>query len=116
MQDTRVIVKLGKVADIIKQSSETYDAILLDVDNGPIAMTTSSNTQLYGPAGLAASMKALKPGGCLAIWSVDGDAKFARTLKKEGLQHQLIHVAAHKNARSKTRQIWLITKGQTKNR
>ncbi|MBW8017677.1 MAG: hypothetical protein FVQ82_15990 [Planctomycetes bacterium] len=116
MQDTRVIVKSHDVANIINQSSQTYDAILLDVDNGPTAMTSSGNSQLYQPAGLAAAMKALKPEGCLAIWSVNGDAGFGRLLKKEGLQYQLISVAAYKNARSKSRHIWLITEGQKRKR
>lgn len=116
MQDTRVIVKSHDVANIINQSSQTYDAILLDVDNGPSAMTSSGNSQLYEAAGLAATMKALKPEGCLAIWSVNGDAGFGRLLKKEGLQYQLIRVAAYKNARSKSRHIWLITEGQKRKR
>jgi len=116
MQDTRVIVKSHDVANIINQSSQTYDAILLDVDNGPSAMTSSGNSQLYEAAGLAATMKALKPEGCLAIWSVNGDAGFGRLLEKEGLQYQLIRVAAYKNARSKSRHIWLITEGQKRKR
>jgi spermidine synthase len=116
MQDTRVIVKSHDVADIINQSSQTYDAILLDVDNGPTAITSPGNRQLYEPAGLAAIMEALKPEGCLAIWSVNEDAGFGRRLKKEGLQYQLIPVAAHKNSRAKSRHIWLITEGQKRRR
>lgn len=108
LKDPRVVVKSGDVRDLIYASKDRFDAILLDTDNGPSAMTMAENADLYQPSGLQATMGALKPDGCLAIWSVKGDVQFEKTLKKERLNYRLIRVQAAKSAKSRSRYIWVI--------
>ena len=108
LQDPRVVVKNDDVRNVIRQARGRFDAILLDVDNGPSAMTMAKNAELYSPAGLHMIMYALKKDGCLAIWSVKGDAAFERLLKREKLPYRLIRVQAASVSRSLSRYIWLI--------
>jgi spermidine synthase len=108
LQDRRVVVQTCDVIDVINASADRFDAILLDVDNGPSAMTLTQNAELYRPTGLHAMMRALKAEGCLAIWSVNGDTQFEKTLKREKLGYRLCRVAASKSAKSRSRYIWLI--------
>ena len=108
LQDSRVVLKNDDVRDVIRRSNGRFDAILLDVDNGPSAMTMAENAELYQPAGLHMLMRALTKDGCLAIWSSNGDAAFERLLKRERLPYQLIRVQASKSAKSRSRYIWLI--------
>ncbi len=112
LQDARVKVKACDVRDIIRSSESLFDAILLDVDNGPSAMTHARNEALYQPVGLHAMMRALKEDGCLAIWSVNEDARFERVLKREMLCFRLVRVPASRSAKSRSRCIWLITQSQ----
>lgn len=108
LQDSRVVVQNNDVREVIQRSNGLFDAILLDIDNGPNSMTMAKNAELYQPAGLHATMRALKKDGCLAIWSVKGDVAFERVLKREKLPYRLIRVQAAKSARSRSRYIWLI--------
>ena len=78
----RVTVYLGDVAT----APGKYDAILLDVDNGPEALTLDSNRRLYAPAGLRALRAALTHGGVLAVWSTDDDPRFAHRLGETGFR------------------------------
>ncbi|HRP12619.1 MAG TPA: MnmC family methyltransferase [Terricaulis sp.] len=84
LDDPRVQIIIGDVADAI--STGGYDAILLDVDNGPDGLSRAANDRLYNAKGLAAAKAALKPGGVLAIWSAGPDAKFTRRLKDAGFR------------------------------
>jgi len=84
LEDARVEVFEGDVMEPIR--SGVWDAILLDVDNGPDGLTTSSNDDLYGVAGLTAIHRALKPKGVLGVWSVANDEDFTRRLKKVGFK------------------------------
>jgi spermidine synthase len=108
LQDPRVVVKNDDVREVIHRSNGRFDAILLDVDNGPNSMTMAENAELYQPAGLHAITQALKKNGCLAIWSVKGDVAFERVLKREKLPYRLIRVQAAKMSKSLSRYIWLI--------
>ncbi len=110
LNDPRVTVKPGDVRALIFASKDRFDAILLDIDNGPSAMTMAENAELYQSAGLQAIMRALKQDGCLAIWSVKGDVQFEKTLKKERLSYRLIRVKAAKMAKSHSRYIWVIAR------
>ncbi|MFC1569146.1 hypothetical protein ACFL4L_02820 [bacterium] len=112
LQDPRVAVKICDVRDILYGSQNHFDVILLDVDNGPRAMTHSDNVELYQPVGLHLMMQALKQDGCLAIWSVTGDAQFERVLKREKFSFNLIRVPASKSAKSNNRCIWLIAQDE----
>jgi spermidine synthase len=81
LKDKRVVVEVGDVADTLKASTGRFDAVLLDVDNGPAAFTASQNARLYDDRGLAAAHAALKPGGVLAVWSSREDRRFEQRLR-----------------------------------
>jgi spermidine synthase len=84
LADPRVRIKETDVGDLIRSGRSAYDAILLDVDNGPEGMTREANDRLYDLDGLAAAYMALRPGGVLAIWSSQPDPKFTQRLRKTG--------------------------------
>ncbi len=91
LADPRVQVRLGDVVDTIAKSRpNSYDAILLDVDNGPTPMVQAGNVRLYGPRGLEAMKGKLKPGGRLAIWSASPDHTFEKRLRAAGFVAQAI--------------------------
>ena len=95
LEDPRTKVVLGDVAELIAGSDERFDAMLLDVDNGPRDFTQRDNQRLYTPAGLEAARRALRPGGALAVWSVRGDRTFERSLRAAGFRASTHEVAAH---------------------
>jgi spermidine synthase len=84
LKDKRVVVEVGDVGATLRASPEQFDAVLLDVDNGPAAFTASHNSSLYDDRGLAAARAALKPGGTLAVWSAWEDRKFEQRLRYGG--------------------------------
>ena len=86
LEDPRVAVVERDVAEIIAAASSAFDAVLLDVDNGPSALTVDKNEGLYGPSGLAAICRCLRPGGVLGVWSADPDKAFERRLAKAGFK------------------------------
>jgi len=94
IEDGRTRVHLGDVADLLKHQAEKFDAILLDVDNGPEAMTASDNEWLYSLAGLKKIYEKLRPEGIVAIWSARADQIFTSRLKKTGFNVQLRTVRA----------------------
>lgn len=106
LADPRVTVHLGDVAALLKSARATYDLILLDVDNGPSALTTSANHWLYGTVGLQAAFAALAPGGVLAVWSAGHDRPFTQRLRQVGFQVELSEGRAHGNRGSRF-PIWL---------
>ena len=84
LDDPRVEIVIGDVAALIRAPGRGYDAILLDVDNGPEGMTQAANDGLYSPRGLAAARAALRPKGVLAVWSQGPDRAFAQRFAKAG--------------------------------
>jgi spermidine synthase len=92
LDDPRVQVELGDVGRVLREHRARHDAILLDVDNGPMAFTQTGNTSLYSDAGLAAARAALRPGGVLAVWSAWNDVKFEHRLRHAGFTAQTVHV------------------------
>ena len=92
LKDRRVQIDAGDVAATLRSSTRRFDAILLDVDNGPAAFTASHNTRLYDDAGLAAARGALKEGGVLAVWSAWDDRKFEQRLRHGGFRVQVERV------------------------
>jgi spermidine synthase len=82
--DSRLRIVETDVGDLIRAARAQYDAILLDVDNGPEGMTRKGNDRLYDAAGLAAAHKALRASGVLAVWSSKPDPKFTARLRKSG--------------------------------
>lgn len=81
MKDKRVRIEIGDVAATLKASNGKFDAVMLDVDNGPTAFTASANSWLYGDRGIAAARAALKVDGMLAVWSARDDRKFEQRLR-----------------------------------
>lgn len=109
LRDPRATVHVGDVAQLLKSEQNAYDAILLDVDNGPQGLTHKSNDWLYSPAGLEASMAALRSGGVLAIWSAGPDPMFTIRLKKAKFLVEEVPVRAHGNKGAR-HLIWLAKK------
>lgn len=92
LNDRRVRVENGDVAATLRSSVAVFDAILLDVDNGPAAFATSGNAGLYNDAGLAAARTALRKGGVLAVWSARDDRKFEQRLRYAGFRVEVERV------------------------
>ncbi len=109
LKDSRVRVEVTDVAALIAAAASTYDAILLDVDNGPDGLTRRANDRLYDARGLAAARAALRPGGVLAIWSSGPDRRFTRRLGDAGFAAQEISVRVN-GARGARRMIWIATR------
>lgn len=95
LQDSRVTLREGDVARILKFERQAFDAILLDVDNGPEGLTHKSNDWLYGVNGLTAAYTALRPQGVLAVWSAGPDQDFSQRLQKVGFDVEMVRVRAH---------------------
>ncbi|MDQ6634546.1 MAG: hypothetical protein M3Z10_07285 [Gemmatimonadota bacterium] len=95
MRDARVEVRHADVAEVLRESPGRFDAIMLDVDNGPDPMTTSGNGALYGDAGIRTAAAALRPGGRVVYWSAQDDRKFERTLRRTGLKVETARVWSH---------------------
>ena len=94
LKDKRVQVELGDVAATLRASRRRFDAILLDVDNGPAAFTASHNMRLYDNDGIAAARSALTEAGMLAVWSAWEDRKFEQRLHHAGFTVQVERVRA----------------------
>ena len=91
LKDTRVRVEAGDVAATLSSGLGQFDAVLLDVDNGPAAFTDSSNAGLYASNGIAAAHASLKKEGVLAIWATKEDPKFKARLREAGFEAQVHH-------------------------
>jgi spermidine synthase len=86
LDDPRCRIHVGDVMDRIAEARGAYDAILLDVDNGPGSMVHEDNHRLYGHRGIAACRAALAEGGVLAVWSAHHDEAYLRRLQRGGLE------------------------------
>jgi spermidine synthase len=95
LQDPRVRVREKDVARVMLAGTQAFDAILLDVDNGPEGLTRRENNWLYGEDGLNAASTALIPGGVLAVWSAGPDPAFLQRLHKVGFKVEEVRVYAH---------------------
>lgn len=110
LNDPRVEIMIGDVGGAIASGVGRYDAILLDVDNGPDGLTREANDGLYTARGLAAARMALRPGGVLAVWSAGADAAFARRLGQAGFAVDEVRVRARDNGKGPTHIIWFATR------
>lgn len=110
LDDPRVTIVESDVAKIIGKANAAYDAILLDVDNGPEGLTVEANDALYAHRGLAAARVALRPGGILAVWSQGPDARFAARLRQSGFEVEEMRVRASRTRRGARHIIWLAKK------
>jgi spermidine synthase len=111
LTDPRVSIREADVAGLIKSDAAAYDAILLDVDNGPEGLTSRANDGLYDIKGLSAARSALRPGGVLAVWSVGPDENFTARLRRSGFAVEEHKVRPH-GVRGRARHvIWIATAG-----
>jgi spermidine synthase len=106
LDDHRVEILMGDVTNEIAVAQCRYDAILLDVDNGPDGLTREANNGLYSARGLRAAKKALRPGGVLAVWSAAKDDAFAQRIRKTGFAVEEITVRARSNGKGPKHVIW----------
>jgi spermidine synthase len=89
LKDQRVRVETGDVGVTLSSRRGQFDAVLLDVDNGPAAMTSSNNAGLYNKRGIAAASAALRADGVLAVWAAREDRKFEQRLRDGGFEVQV---------------------------
>jgi len=108
LEHSQVETRLVDVTQLIQEAeSHTYDAILLDVDNGPNAMVADTNASLYSKNGIRSICRALKKGGRMAVWSAGPDQGFEKRLGRAGLQVEIIRAKAHAGAKSPSHFLYL---------
>jgi spermidine synthase len=110
LEDPRVSLIMSDVAPFISGAHADYDAILLDVDNGPDGLVREDNDQLYTTSGLRSAKRALTPDGVLAIWSAGADPTFTRRLEKCDYLVDEVKVAARSNGKGPKHVIWFANK------
>ncbi|RYE88629.1 MAG: hypothetical protein EOP19_00775 [Hyphomicrobiales bacterium] len=107
LNDPRASVVEADVGKLIAAGKGSYDAILLDVDNGPEGLSRPGNDRLYSAAGLAAARTALKPGGVLAVWSAHPDDAFTKRLRQANFAVEEVKARAHGKRGGSRHLIWL---------
>ncbi len=107
LDDPRVSIRVGDVADIMREEADAWDAILLDVDNGPDGLNRATNDGLYHHDGLATARRAVRKGGVLAVWSSEPDQGFGRRLARAGFKVDEVMVRAHRKGKGARHTIWL---------
>lgn len=105
--DERVVVREGDVALILREKKCAFDAIILDVDNGPEGLTRGGNDWLYGLSGLGSAFAALRPTGVLAVWSAHPDRAFTRRLHQSGFKVEEVPVRASGGRKGARHLIWI---------
>ena len=106
LDDPRVLLRQGDVGDAIAVANGDYDAILLDVDNGPDGLVRDENDRIYSRSGLQAAKRALAPGGVLAVWSAGPDKAFTARLQRAGFAVEEVQVSARGNGKGPKHLIW----------
>jgi spermidine synthase len=107
LADERVVLQTGDIVELISRSMGRFDAILLDIDNGPSAMTEAGNSRLYGYEGIWACRLALRRQGCLAVWSAGQSREFEQLLMSCGFHVRRYRVPAFKGSKSQSRFVWV---------
>ena len=110
LSDHRVDIRETDVGDLIRSYPSAYDAILLDVDNGPEGLTRQANDGLYDSSGLGAAYAALRPGGVLAVWSSGPNPAFAKRLRGAGFDVNEVNVRATGRGGGARHVIWIAVK------
>jgi spermidine synthase len=110
LNDPRVSVLETDVTEVIRSRARTFDAILLDVDNGPEGLTRKANDALYDSAGLKAAHAALRPGGVLAVWSSGPNPSFTKRLRGAGFDVNDVAIRATGRGGGARHVIWIATK------
>jgi spermidine synthase len=107
LDDKRVVLRERDVLEVIRAKAGEYDAILLDVDNGPAGLVAQANNRLYAKSGLRSAFDALRPDGFLAVWSSDASDVFTRRLRETGFEVELRRVRARGAAGGARYVIWV---------
>lgn len=107
LSHARAELHVGDVRARITKASAAYDAILLDVDNGPTAHAHAANHALYSARGIADAWIALRPRGVFGVWSFSDDARFTARLKKQGFVSQVHRVPGSRKGRGRQHVIWI---------
>jgi len=110
LNDPRVSIRESDVTEIIRSHRSKFDAILLDVDNGPEGLTRKANDALYSPSGLDTARAALRPGGVLAVWSSGPNAPFTKRLRGAGFEVNEVNVRATGRGGGARHVIWIAMK------
>jgi spermidine synthase len=116
LTDPRVSVLEADVGDLIRSGRSPYDAILLDVDNGPEGLTRKSNDRLYDLEGLSAARAMLRSGGVLAVWSSGPNPGFTQRLRKTGFDVDEVRVRANGVRGGARHVIWIATRAEAAQR
>ena len=111
LADRRVKIHEADVGELIRSGPSQFDAILLDVDNGPDGLTRKANDALYGLAGLRAARRALRAGGVLTIWSAKPDPKFTLRLRKANFAVDEVNTPS-RGSRGARHVIWIATRDE----
>ena len=107
LDDPRVTIMEADVGELIRRDRSVYDAILLDVDNGPEALTREENDRIYDAGGLGAAKNALRPRGVLSVWSSAPDSRFTRRMQSSGFTVEEVPTRASTRGRGAKHMIWL---------
>jgi len=113
LADVRVDVKTGNIVELISRSKNRFDAILLDIDNGPSAMSYSGNSRLYGFEGILACQRALRQKGCLAVWSAGACKEYEQLLMRCDFHVRRYRVPAYKGSKSQSRFVWVASENRS---
>jgi spermidine synthase len=111
--DKRVDLQTGDIVELISGSESRFDAILLDIDNGPSAMTYSGNRRLYDYEGIMTCRRALRKKGCLAVWSAGPSKAYEQLLMRCGFHVHRYRVPAYKGSKSLSRFIWVASEDKS---
>ncbi|MDX8397342.1 MAG: MnmC family methyltransferase [Mariprofundaceae bacterium] len=107
LKSSRVDVMIQDVGKVMREHKNSFDAIMLDVDNGPDGFTRDNNDSLYGLNGLEIAYEALKPNGVLTVWSADTDLAFTQRLMKLGFEVEERRVREDTQERGAIHTIWI---------
>jgi spermidine synthase len=113
LADERIELKTGDIVELISHSKSRFDTILLDIDNGPSAITDSGNSRLYGYEGIMACRNALRNKGCLAVWSAGPCKEFELLLMDCRMHVRRYRVPAFKGSKSQSRFVWLASEDRS---
>jgi spermidine synthase len=114
LKDPRVDLQIADIYDLLSHSRNKFDTILLDIDNGPEAISNSKNSQLYGYSGITACKQALRNKGCLGVWSAKPDKGFENLVMDCGFHIHRYRVPAHKGKNSSSHFVWIASEDKNK--
>ncbi|WOO40310.1 spermine synthase [Rubellicoccus peritrichatus] len=113
LDDPRVEVIIGDVASLIRRAKYgTYDAVMLDVDNGPVALVAKANVSLYSNSGIRSIRTALKVGGRAVFWSASPDQRFVARLERNGFQVEAVPAKIHERAKRAAYILYVVEKSE----